>query len=639
MNIRNIGIFADVDAGKTTLTEQLLSLTGAIREAGSVDSGTAHTDSLPVEKRRGISVRAAAVRICRKGCMINLVDTPGHADFAAEVEHSLWAMDGAVLLVCACEGVRPQTVTLWRALRQQGIPVVFFISKTDREAADAPRVLEEIRRLCPEAVHVGNRDAVIDRVCAGDDELTEKYLEAGDLDDGEVFPRFYSLCREGKAFPVTEGSGLKNIGVERLLDLMVSCLPPPGDAGSLCGVVFSVRQDRLLGRGVWVRLYGGKLENRQGVDLPGRMDPLTGKTSVTQQKITQIRSAKGDDLGCLSAGDIAVVYGLGNVSVGTVLGDGDLLPRHVDPGRFRSPLISVKAIPNDPDKAEDLRAACAVLSSEDPLLHAEYHRALREQRLNIMGTVQLEILRDVFRERFSLDVSFDRPRINYMETLRSPAEGFAAYTMPKPCWAILRFEMRPGKRSGGVTFSSEVDHRLIAEPYQNQVRQALPIALSQGRRGWPVTDIDIRLVDGSHHLIHTHPLDFIVATPWAIQDGLQRGGSLLLEPVMDYTFSLPPDVLGRVISDTAAMRGEVLSTENESGGVLLRCRVPLFDSVDYPRALASLSSGRASMSASLHGYRECDRDETLPRRGVDPLDTAKYILAARSALEGGIYDE
>ena len=399
MEIRNIGIFADVDAGKTTLTEQLLSLTGAIREAGSVDSGTAHTDSLPVEKRRGISVRAAAVRICWKECLINLVDTPGHADFAAEVEHSLWAMDGAVLLVCACEGVRPQTVTLWRALRQQGIPVVFFISKTDRDAADVPRVISEIRHLCPDMVHFGDRDAVIDRVCAGDDRLTEKYLEEGDLDDSEVFPRFYSLCRMGKAFPATEGSALKNIGVDRLLDLMVSCLPPPGDAGRLCGVVFSVWQDRLLGRGVWIRLYGGSLENRQGVDLPGRMDPLTGKASVTQQKITQIRSAKGDDLGALSAGEIGVVYGLGNVAVGTVLGDRGLLPRHVDPGRFRSPLISVKAIPDDPGKAEDLRSACAILSSEDPLLHAEYHRALREQRLNIMGTVQLDTTFRVFRQQ------------------------------------------------------------------------------------------------------------------------------------------------------------------------------------------------------------------------------------------------
>ena len=321
MEIRNIGIFADVDAGKTTLREQLLSITGAIREAGSVDSGTAHTDSLPVEKRRGISVRAAAVRICWKGCRINLVDTPGHADFAAEVEHSLWAMDGAVLLVCACEGVRPQTVTLWRALRKQGIPVVFFISKTDREAADVPRVLGEIKRLCPEAVPVGDRNAMIDRVCAEDDRLTEKYLEEGDLPDSEVLPRFFSPCRSGKAFPATEGSALKNTGVDRLLDLMVSCLPAPANAGQLCGVVFSVRQDRLLGRGVWVRLYGGSLENRQGVDLPGRMDPLTGKASVTQQKITQIRSADNDDLGVLSAGDIGVVYGLGNVSVGTVLGE------------------------------------------------------------------------------------------------------------------------------------------------------------------------------------------------------------------------------------------------------------------------------------------------------------------------------
>ncbi len=638
MEKRNIGIFADVDAGKTTLTEQLLSLTGAIREKGSVDSGTAHTDTLPVEKRRGISVRAAAAEMEWKGCRICLVDTPGHADFAAEVEHSLWAMDGAVLLVCACEGVRPQTVTLWHSLTGQGIPVLFFINKTDREAADVPRVMGEIRHLCPEAVSLGDRDGMIDRVCSGDDALTEKYLEEGDLGDDILLPRFFSLCREGKAFPVLSGSALKGDGVTRLLDLLPSCLPAPGDRGGLCGVVFSVTHDRTLGRGVWVRLYGGALANRQAVDLPARPDPLTGERAVIQQKITQIRSASGADLGSLESGDVGVVYGLGNTEVGTVLGDRALLPRHVDPGRFRSPLISVKVLPPSPDRAEDLRSACAVLSSEDPLLHAEYHRILREQRLHIMGTVQLEVLEEVFRDRFGLSVTFDRPKINYMETLASPAVGFAAYTMPKPCWAVLRFEMAPGKRGSGVTFRSTVPYRQIAEAYQNQVRQALPIALKQGRRGWPVTDVSLEMTDGNHHLIHTHPLDFIVATPWAVQDGLQRGGSLLLEPVIDYTFSLPSDVLGRVISDTAAMRGEVLSTESEGETVLLRCRIPLYDSVDYPRTLASLSSGRAAVSLSLHGYAPCDRDETLPRRGVDPLDTARYILAARSALEGGIYD-
>ena len=639
MNLRNIGIFADVDAGKTTLTETILSLTGAIRDMGSVDSGTAHTDDLPVEKRRGISVRAAAVTTRWRDTVINLVDTPGHADFAAEVEHSLWAMDGAVLLVCAVEGVRPQTVTLWNSLRRQGIPVLFFISKTDRETADVPRALREIAALCPDAVFAEDREAVIDRVCREDDALTERYLEEGDLPDGEILPRFYALCREGRAFAAAAGSALRNAGIGRLLDLMVDCLPAPGEAPSLCGVVFSVRQDRLLGRGVWVRLFGGSLMNRQAVDLAGRRDPLTGRQDTVQRKISQIRAADGADLGVLHAGGIGVVYGLGDVPVGTVLGDASLLPRHVDPGVFRSPLISVKAVPSSPDRAEDLRAACAVLSSEDPLLHAEYHRALREQRLSVMGTVQLEVLQEIFRERFSLDVSFEPPRINCMETVAKAAEGFAAYTMPKPCWAILRFELEPGPRGSGVSFTSTVSPRLIAESYQHQVKQALPLALKQGRRGWPVTDIRIRLVDGSHHLIHTHPLDFIVATPWAIQDGLARAGSLLLEPVMDYVFSLPPDVLGRVISDTAAMRGEVLSTAESGGSVLLKCRVPLYDSMDYPRTLASLSSGRASMSASLYGYRECGRDESLPRRGVDPLDTARYILAARSALEGGIYDD
>ncbi len=642
--LRNIGIFAHVDAGKTTLSEQLLMHAGAIRRIGSVDEGTAHTDSLPVEQRRGISVKSSCVRLTWRGVAVNLIDTPGHVDFAAEVERSLWALDGAVLVICAVEGVQPHTETLFHALREQGVPVVIFLNKTDREGADVSRVLAQVKRLLsPDAVWLADEEAVAEAVCAKDDDLLERYLSGETFDAAFLQERMAALARGAAAYPVFSGSALRDEGVLPLLDAMVNLLPPPAEnaeGASLCGVVFAATQDRLLGRGVWVRLYAGRLENRAPVTLPAGVDPLTGEERLVQRKISQIRGVDGSDAGSLSAGEIGVVYGLGDVGIGFVLGDGTLLPRRVEPGRLRTPLITVQIIPEKPEEMQALRAACGQLAGEDPLLQVRYAKALNELQLHVMGAIQLEIISEELENRFGLKVSFSRPAVIYKETIAKASFGFAAYTMPKPCWAILRFEIEPGPRGSGVTFKSTVPVRDIMARYQHQVEQALPLALNQGRLGWQVTDVRITLSEGNHHLVHTHPLDFIVATPWAIQDGLQRGGSTLLEPILETRFLLPPDCVGRIMSDVALMRGEVTHTDTDADRVLLTALIPVATSVDYASTLASVTSGRGSMSVRLHGYRECPLElgATAKRRSVDPLDTSRYILAARSALEGGIFD-
>ena len=643
MNLRNIGVFAHVDAGKTTLSEQLLMHAGAIRRVGSVDEGTAHTDSLPVEQRRGISVKASCVRLTWKGTAINLIDTPGHVDFAAEVERSLWALDAAVLVVCAVEGVQPHTETLFHALREQAIPVVIFLNKTDREGADVQRVLAQVkRRLTADAVLMADDEALTEAVCAADEELLERYLSGEEPDAAFVRQRAAEMTREAALCPVFCGSALRDEGIVPLLDAMADMLPPPGGnaAKALCGVVFASTQDRLLGRGVWVRLYSGRLENRAPVTLPAGVDPLTGEERQVQRKVTQIRAVDGSDAGSLAAGEIGVVYGLGEVAIGHVLGDGSLLPRRVEPGRLRTPLIAVQVIPEKPEEMQALRAACAALAGEDPLLQVRYAKALNELQLHVMGAIQLEIIQEELENRFNMKVSFSKPAVIYKETIAKAASGFVAYTMPKPCWAIMRFEIEPAPRGSGVTFKSNVHVRDILLRYQHQVEQALPLALNQGRLGWQVTDVNITLVEGNHHQFHTHPLDFIVATPWGIQDGLQRGGSTLLEPILECRFLLPPECVGRVMSDVALMRGEVTSTETDEDRVLLTALVPVATSVDYATTLASATSGRGSMSVRLHGYKECPLElgATAKRRSVDPLDTAKYILAARSALEGGIFD-
>ena len=636
--IRNIGIFAHVDAGKTTLSEGLLTHAGAIRNPGSVDAGTAHTDTLPVERRRGISVKATCVGFDYRGTRIHLIDTPGHVDFSAEIERSLWALDAAVLVVCSVSGVQPQTEVLFHALRQENIPMIFFLNKTDRAGADPEAVYAQLRRLLSDrCVSMEDEDSAAEILCDADEALMEQYLL------GESFPvadNISRLAKSGAVYPVLRGSALKDEGVEELLEAILSCFPAPGDIGTLSGVAFASHQHKVLGRGLWIRLFGGSLENRTAVTLPDGIDPLTGEENYIQPKITQICDPAGNPVGKLSAGEIGIIYGLGDAPIGTILGSSTSLPRRISPGSLRTPLITVQVIPEKQEQMTALRRACDTLASEDPLLQVQYLRTLDQLHLSIMGTIQLEILEELLLTRFDLKVTFSPPAIIYRETVASPCEGYVAYLAPKPCWAILKFELKPAPRGSGVTFRSTVPVRTIQARYQNQVAQALPLALNQGRLGWQVTDVEITLTDGGEHKFHTHPLDFIVATPMAIQDGLQKGGNVLLEPILQARFLLPADCVGKVMTDVNSMRGEVLDSFSDGDRMILNALIPVKDSLDYSVTLAAQTGGRGTMSVKLHGYRECPMElgTTSPRRSVDPLDTSKYILAARSALEGGIFN-
>lgn len=425
-----------------------------------------------------------------------------------------------------------------------------------------------------------------------------------------------------------------------LLDAIVDYAPEPEQNKTLCGVVFAAQQDKVQGRGVWVRLYGGELENRDAIALPVGIDPTTGEERRVQTKVAQIYGTDGKPVGRLEAGQIGLVYGLGKIPIGHILGDENTLPRRVEPGKLRTPLIMVRATPEKPEDMQALRQACEILSGEDPLLQSQYIPTLNELQLKVMGTIQLEVLEEILENRFQLKVSFSPPAIIYKETISQPAEGWVAYTMPKPCWAKLRFLIEPAPRGSGVSYCSKVPVKDIAARYQHQVEQALPLALNQGRLGWQVTDVKLTLIGGEHHLEHTHPLDFIVATPMSVQDGLRNGGSTLLEPILKVKFRLPAESVGRVMSDINTMRGEVLDSVSDGDRMILYALIPVQTSLNYTVTLATVTGGRGTMMATLHGYKECPLElgATTPRRNVDPLDKAKYILAARSALEGGIFN-
>ncbi len=637
----NLGIVAHVDAGKTTLTEQILWRLGAIRSPGRVDSGTTQTDYMDIEKQRGISVQATAVSLPWRDVKLNLIDTPGHVDFASEVERALRILDVAILVVSAAEGVQSHTKVLWDALKGLGIPTLFFLNKMDRIGADAAGALREIRSQLganafflkirsqnenPPALE--DREPLLDALCGLDDALLERYLENGfaDMSDGELLAMLTEKTRDCQLSPALCGAALSGEGVAELLDALYALAPRAGGnaKGDLAGWVYRVVKDEAHGRVAHVKLYSGTL---------GIRDTVHNHTQDTQEKVFQIREIHGRksaDSGVLTAGDIGAIYGLGAVRVGDILGNPSLVPGGCS---IAVPLLRVRVFPEDEAQLSALVAALDELSAEDPLLESAWGQG--EAQVRITGTIQLEVLAFQLKSRFGLAVTFAPPSVIYKETPSTIAEGFEAYTMPKPCWAVLRFLIEPMPRGSGVEYQCAISNEKIHYRYQGQIRQTLPTALEQGPMGWEVVDLRVTLIDGGDHPIHTHPLDFALATPLAMMDGLVRAGTTLLEPMLRVNIAAPEAYASRIVGDFLAMRGQFNAPVIRDGQFLLEGRLPVATSLDYPVRLASLSGGQATYLSRFDGYDPCPTElgATAPNRGVDPRERAKYILWKRSALE------
>jgi len=653
--MRNVGIFAHVDAGKTTTTEHMLFKSGSIRSLGSVDDGTAQTDNLEIERQRGISVRAATTSIIWRDICINLVDTPGHVDFLSEVERSIRVMDGAILIVSAAEGIQSQTETIWHALRSLDIPTIIYVNKMDRIGVSVPDVLEQIKRLLspstvPLQVPQGEGEeftgilpiwntlqddknigldlsSVITTVADHDEELMLRYIEGDQISVEELQNRFQSLAKSGQISPLCFGSSQRDIGVTELMDAITTYLPSPkGDEEApLSGIIFKIERDKAMGRTAYVRLYNGCLRNR---------DLIHNVTKDIHEKITQIRKLDGRkfvDLGQVLSGDIAAVYGLSQSKIGDVLGSTVGVPASPE---IAIPLLTVQVHIQDDHRYSDLVEALQELTDEDPQLDLQWLQDERELHLKVMGAIQLEILSSLLMSRFGLEVTFDQPSVIYKETPTTSAEGYIAYTMPKPCWAVLRFHIEPLPRGSGLVYQSEVRSDDLLIRYQNEVARRVPEALLQGLHGFEVTDLKVTLTEGEHHVWHTHPLDFVVATPMGIMDGLANSDTTLLEPLLKFRITTPEDYGGKVLSDLVQMRAEFEPPSIIHGRFMVEGILPVATSLEYPVKLRSMTGGRGVMSSSYAGYQACPPDVHVdrPRRGVDPLDQSKYILSVRNAL-------
>jgi len=650
LEIINLGVFAHVDAGKTTTVERLLYISGTTRRLGHVDEGTAVTDGLPIERSRGISVQSASAAIDLPGLRVNLIDTPGHMDFMAEVQRALWAVDCGLLIVSAAEGVESQTELFFRAMADARLPLLIFVNKIDRAGVDAGQVLAEIKRKLSAEVFPlnsvtsqGTRNcAVADRsfnddeilsLCSGDGTLEETFLKAGNPSQKQLEDGLFRLCAKGAAIPLVFGSAACGAGVDKLLTAILR-LPrvAEGTGGYVSGKVYKIEHDKTMGKAAHTRLFSGVIQSRDTVTL------LSGDNTETPPKtgkVTQIRrlsaGARLSDSGALSAGDIAVLYGLASANVGDIVGE-IYASRHSEP-LPTTPLFNVKVTDGNPNPTP-LLTAVRELAEEDPLLSCEWASEERELMVSVLGDIQIEVLRHLLAERYGLSAAFSPPTVIYRETVQRSGIGYEAYTMPKPCWAVIELSLVPLPVGAGYVFASAVKADTIPYKYQMHIKTALPEAMKQGLYGWEVTDVKITLSGGGWHHVHTHPMDFFLATPLAFMNGMMNCGSQLLEPFLRVKITAPEELSGRIMGDMIAMRGTFDSPVMADGRVEIEARLPLAEAMNYPVRLSSLSSGKARYAALFDGFRHCPLElgQTAKRRGVNPLDRAKWILHMRQAL-------
>jgi len=654
-NIRNIGVLAHVDAGKTSITENLLFLGGATRKMGSVDSGNAITDFLEVEKERGISVRSACTSFIWKDTQINLIDTPGHVDFSAEVERTLRILDAAILVISAVESVQAHTHTLYEALRERGIPVLIFINKIDRSGADILQVFNDLQKelkapafalqACTDEGSIETeildlwqdssrelakdlKEISLETLANIDEEVLKKYLDGEELQTAYCISKAEQLCKESKLNPVLLGVAKNGTGMTELLDAIVTYFPQAkvNSNEETSALVFKIEHDKTLGRLAHIRLFNGILKNR---------DSIRNVVASRDEKVAQIRKIytnKHVDLGILQAGDIGIVSGMPEVQVGDVLGSKKDIPELTS---LQIPLLTVGIKSKNETDYAKLAEALQELSSEDPLLQFEWFKEDREMNLHIMGTIQMEILEMLLRNRFGLEISFDEPKVVYKETPAKEIEGYIRYTMPKPCWAVLRFRIEPGERGSGVIYESKVGVNDVLQKYQNEVKRTIPKALEQGVKGWEVTDIKITLIAGEDHEMHSRPGDFMIATPMGLLKGLKEAGTRLLEPILKFRISAPEEFLGKIAGELNQLRAVFANPEFDDGKFHLEGEVPVATSMDFNIRLSSLTGGKGKVKFSFSGYQDCPEGEGYERafKGVNPLDESQWILHARGAFK------
>ena len=603
-----LGILAHVDSGKTTLSEAMLYRAGVTRRLGRVDHKDAFLDTDALEKARGITIFSKQALLTAGDTDITLLDTPGHVDFSTETERTLQVLDYAVLVVSGTDGVQSHTETLWRLLRRYHVPTFVFVNKMDLPGMERQELLAQLnRRLGEGFVDFGAEQADRDEALAlCDENLMDRMLDAGQLQDADLIP---AIARR-HVFPCWFGAALKLEGVDALLDGLDRYTRPAPALEAFGAKVFKVSQDEQGARLTWLRVTGGELKVK--AQLTGEADG-----ELWAEKANQLRlysGAKYTLTEAIGPGQVCAVTGLTKARPGEGLGaerDSDL--------PVLEPVLSYQVLL--PEGA-DVHAALGKLhrlEEEEPQLHVVWNETLGEIHVQLMGEIQLEVLRSLLAERFGLEVEFGPGGILYKETITEPMEGVGHYE-PLRHYAEVHLKLEPLPRGSGMQFAADCREEVLDKNWQRLVLTHLEEKQHLGvLTGSPLTDVKITLIAGRAHLKHTEGGDFRQATYRAVRQGLMLAKSQLLEPWYAFRLEVPAENIGRAMSDIQRMEGTFDPPESGEETAVLTGFAPVSTMRSYPMEVVSYTRGRGHLSLTLDGYRPChNAQEVIAAIGYEP---------------------
>src|SRR6266700_2331169 len=662
--IRNIGIMAHIDAGKTTTTERILYYTGRTYKLGEVHDGTATMDWMEQEQERGITITSAATTAFwpRRGqpYRINIIDTPGHVDFTVEVERSLRVLDGAITVLDAVGGVEPQTETVWRQADRYHVPRIVFVNKMDRVGADFEMCVKMVRERLGANVDLVRqveivydddslgkkyvkgpapavlkdkvkemRHHLLEAIVEQDDAILHKYLEEHELSEDEIRTVLRKATISGKVVPVLAGAAFKNKGVQALLDAVVDYLPAPTDVPAIQGhlphhdathalrqaadeepfsaLAFKIMTDPYVGKLTFFRVYSGVLAAGSYIynstkDKRERIGRLLEMHANKREEIAEVR-----------AGDIAAAIGLKDTKTGDTLCD-EGHPIILEAMKFPEPVISVAIEPKTKADQDKLSIALQKLSEEDPTFRVHTDAETAQTIISGMGELHLEVLVERMRREFKVDANVGRPQVAYRETVRKRVEEvegkFIRQTGGRGQYGHVVIHMAPGEPGTGFVFEDNIVGGVIPREYIGPVEQGVKEALENGvLAGYPMVDVKVELVDGSYHDVDSSEMAFKIAGSMAVKEAARQAQPVLLEPIMDVEVVTPSDYMGDVIGDLSARRGKIGGMTQRADAQVVAASVPLSEMFGYSTTLRSMSQGRAIYSMQFSHYQEVPKSK------------------------------
>jgi ribosomal protection tetracycline resistance protein len=649
----NLGILAHVDAGKTTLTERLLYAAGVIDEIGSVDAGTTQTDSMELERQRGITIRSAVVSFPVDGVTVNLIDTPGHPDFIAEVERVLSVLDGAVLVISAVEGVQPQTRILMRALRRLGVPTLLFVNKIDRGGADGERVLEAIsRRLTPDVVAMGSVEGAgtkqarftpwppssaafvtgMAEVLTGrNDTLLASYVNN---EASVTYPRLRrelaAQSRRGTVHPVYFGSAVTGAGVGDLMAGLAELLPhAAGDASApVSGSVFKIERGTAGEKVAYVRMFSGTVHMRERLRLDGDVEEKVTAISAFDAGAWHRRP-------CLQAGEIGKVWGLGAIQVGGTIGSPHSTVEH----HFAPPMLETVVVPLDARNRNALRVALTQLAEQDPLINVRQDDRRQEISVSLYGEVQKEVILATLANDFGIGVTFRETTTICVERPARVGEASSILHGPhNPFLATIGLRIEPAPADSGIDFRLDIDPRTVPlfiyksfDNFADTMGQYVRHALQEGLYGWQVTDCVVTMIESNYSSPDGPPstrgplstaADFRKLTPMVVMRALERAGVVVCEPAVRVHIDVPSTSIGPVLGMLTRLRGH----EFHSGLSNIEASISAAAVHDVQRQLPGLTGGEGELETRFDGYQPVTgRPPTRRRTMPNPLNLEEYL--------------